>query len=64
MEKIILTGSEGLIGKKIYNFLKNLKLGLDIKKGDLVNEKVLDILKKNKDAKYLINFMDIMIIIS
>ena len=59
MEKIILTGSEGLIGKKIYNFLKKKfkVVGLDIKKGhNLVNEKeVLDILKKNKDAKYLIN---------
>ena len=59
MEKIILTGSEGLIGKEIYKFLKkNYKvIGIDIKKGyDLVNEKtVLYIFKKNKDAKYLIN---------
>ena len=59
MEKIILTGSDGLIGKEIYKFLKkNYKvIGIDIKKGyDLVNEKtVLDIFKKNKDAKYLIN---------
>ena len=61
MNKIIITGSEGLIGKKISNyFLKknNFKIvKLDKKLGhNLTSEIDVDkIFKKNKDANYLIN---------
>ena len=61
MNKIIITGSEGLIGKKVSNFFlkkKKLKIvNLDRKLGhDLNSEVAVDkIFKKNKDANYLIN---------
>ena len=61
MNKIIITGSEGLIGKKVLNFfLKKKKfkiVSLDRKLGHNLNSEVdVDkIFKKNKDANYLIN---------
>jgi len=58
MKKIIITGSKGLIGKKIYNYLKknNTVYGLDKHNIDLSNEKqVKDFFKKNYDFDYLIN---------
>ena len=61
MNKIIITGSEGLIGKKVSSFfLKKNKfkiVKLDRKLGhNLVSELEVDkIFKKNKDANYLIN---------
>ena len=61
MNKIIITGSEGLIGKKVSNFFLKKKgfkiVKLDKKLGhNLVSEaKVDEIFKKNKDANYLIN---------
>jgi len=60
MNKIILTGSEGLIGKKVAKFFlkKNFKvIKFDSKLGhNLNNEKEVSVLfKKNKDTNYLIN---------
>ena len=61
MNKIIITGSEGLIGKKVSNFFlkkKKLKIvNLDRKLGHNLNSEVAvdKIFKKNKDANYLIN---------
>lgn len=58
MKKIIITGSKGLIGKKIYNYLKknNTVCGLDRHNIDLSDEKqVKDFFKKNYDFDYLIN---------
>ena len=58
MGKIVVTGSEGLLGKEICNFLgkKHKILKLDLKIGhDLTNEKfVKQWFKKNK-ADYLVN---------
>mgnify|MGYP001211029901 CR=1 FL=1 len=61
MNKIIITGSEGLIGKKVSNFfLKKKKfviVKIDKKLGHNLNSEneVEKIFKKNKDANYLIN---------
>ena len=61
MNKIIITGSEGLIGKKVSNFFLKKKgfkiVKLDKKLGhNLTSEtEVEEIFKKNKDANYLIN---------
>lgn len=59
-QKIILTGCRGLIGKKVFNYLKKKKynvIGLDIKDGVNLNDEsfVNKIMKKNKDCDYLIN---------
>jgi NAD(P)-dependent dehydrogenase (short-subunit alcohol dehydrogenase family) len=59
-QKIILTGYRGLIGKKIFNFLKkkNYKVvGLDIKDGhDLTDVSfVSKIMKNYKNYDYLVN---------
>ena len=58
MKKILVTGSKGLIGKKIINYLKkkNKIFGLDRHNIDLSNEKeVKNFFKKNNDFDYLIN---------
>ena len=61
MDKIIITGSEGLIGKKVSRFFSQKKnfiiVKLDKKLGhNLTSEtEVNKIFKKNKNAKYLIN---------
>jgi len=60
MKKIIITGSEGLIGKKVSSYFikKKIKIiKLDKLLGhDLTSEDSVDrIFKKNKDANYLIN---------
>ena len=58
MAKIIITGSEGLIGKEVWKYLqkKHSILKLDLKLGnDLTDEKfVKQWFKKNK-ANYLVN---------
>jgi|TARA_B100001964_G_scaffold41810_1_gene46176 NAD(P)-dependent dehydrogenase (short-subunit alcohol dehydrogenase family) len=61
MNKIIITGSEGLIGKKVSNFFSK-KSGFKIVKLDkklghnLISEaEVSKIFRKNKNANYLIN---------
>ena len=60
MNKIIITGSEGLIGKKVSNFFLKKKfkiIKLDKKLGHNLNieSEVEKIFKNNKDANYLIN---------
>jgi len=61
VKKIIITGSEGLIGKKVSNFFLKKKdfnvIKIDKKLGhNLISESEVDkIFKKNKDAIYLIN---------
>lgn len=61
MNKIIITGSEGLIGKKVSNFFSKKRgfkvVKLDKKLGhNLISETEVDkIFKKNKNANYLIN---------
>ena len=58
MKKILVTGSKGLIGKKIINYLKkkNKIFGLDRHNIDLSNEnEVKTFFKKNNDFDYLIN---------
>ena len=59
MSKILITGSEGLIGKKISNYLKkkNYVFELDIKKNiNLCDEDdVKKFFKKNNNFNYLIN---------
>ena len=59
MKKILVTGSEGLIGKKITKYLKkkNIVLGIDKKNNiDLNNElHVEKFFKKNNNFNYLIN---------
>ena len=61
MNNIIITGSEGLIGKKVSSFFSKKKkckiIKLDKKLGhNLTSEIAVDkIFKKNKDANYLIN---------
>jgi len=61
MNKIIITGSEGLIGKKVANFFSKKRgfkvVKLDKKLGyNLISETEVDkIFKKNKNANYLIN---------
>lgn len=61
MNKIIITGSEGLIGKKVSKFFSKKKdykvIKLDKRLGhNLTSENEVDkIFKKNKDANYLIN---------
>ena len=58
MKKILVTGSKGLIGKKIINHLKkkNKTFGLDRHNIDLSNEnEVKKFFKKNNDFDYLIN---------
>ena len=61
MNKIIITGSEGLIGKEVSRFFSKKKkykiIKLDKKLGhNLTSETHVDkIFKKNKDANYLIN---------
>ena len=58
MKKILVTGSKGLIGKKIINYLKkkNKTFGLDRHNIDLSNEnEVKNFFKKNNDFDYLIN---------
>ena len=58
MKKIIITGSKGLIGKKVFNYLskKNKVFGLDKHNIDLANEiHVQDFFKKNNKFDYLIN---------
>ena len=59
MAKILLTGSNGLIGKKVKNFLKRKHQvrNIDLKNGiDLSSEiQVKKFFKKNKNFNYLIN---------
>tara|TARA_Y100000590_G_scaffold455520_1_gene604352 strand:- start:222 stop:893 length:672 start_codon:yes stop_codon:yes gene_type:complete len=60
MTKIIITGSEGLIGKKVSNFFIKKKfkvIKIDKKLGHNLNSEneVKKIFKKNKDANYLIS---------
>lgn len=58
MKKIIITGSEGLIGSELSRFLekKNKIYKLDIELGhDLTNEKFVQTWFKNNSANYLIN---------
>jgi len=58
MEKIIITGSEGLIGSELSRFLekKNKIYKLDIELGhDLTDEKFVRTWFKNNPANYLIN---------
>ena len=58
MQKVIITGSEGFIGKEVSNFLKNNYKVIKCSKSlghDLTNEKfVKNWFKKNK-ADHLIN---------
>ena len=59
-KKILLTGSEGLIGKEIYKHLKKLKFKvtkIDLKLGhDLTNSNVVKkLMNENNDHSYLIN---------
>jgi|MGYP003948864271 3-oxoacyl-[acyl-carrier protein] reductase len=58
-KKIILTGYRGLIGKKVFNYLKKNYnvIGLDIKDGVNLSDasSVNKIMKKHKDYNYLIN---------
>ncbi len=58
MKQIIITGSKGLIGKKVYDYLskKNKVFGLDMHNIDLANEsQVQNFFKKNNKFDYLIN---------
>jgi NAD(P)-dependent dehydrogenase (short-subunit alcohol dehydrogenase family) len=58
MKKIIITGSEGLIGSELSKFLekKNKIYKLDIELGhDLTDEKFVQTWFKNNSANYLIN---------
>ena len=59
MKKIIVTGSNGLIGSQVKKFLskKSIVISVDKKEGlDLNEEKdVISFFKKNSDAQYLIN---------
>ena len=58
MNKIIITGSDGLIGKKVFNYFKkkNKVYGLDKHNIDLANElEVKNFFKKNNNFDYLIN---------
>ena len=59
MKKIIITGSSGLIGKKISSYLKKKFkiIPIDFKLGHDLNDEyqVKEIFKKNKDCSYLIN---------
>ena len=58
MKKILITGSKGLIGRKVYNYLKkkNSVYGLDKHNINLSNEKqVKNFFKKNNNFDYLIN---------
>ena len=58
MKKILITGSKGLIGKKVLNYLKkkNKVFGLDKHNIDLSNEnEVKNFFKKNNNFNYLIN---------
>ncbi len=58
MKKIIITGSEGLIGSELSRFLekKNKIYKLDIELGhDLTDEKFVQTWFKNNSANYLIN---------
>ena len=60
MNKIIITGSEGLIGKKVSNFFLKKKfkiIKLDKKLGHNLNSEseVEKIFKNNRDVNYLIN---------
>ncbi len=58
MKKILITGSKGLIGKKVFNYLKkkNKVYGIDKHNVDLSNEQeVKKFFKKNNNFDYLIN---------
>ena len=59
MSKILITGSTGLIGKKVITFLKKKNNVVGLSKSlnfDLTDEnKVKNFFKKNNDFKYLIN---------
>ena len=58
MKKILITGSKGLIGKKVLNHLKkkNKVYGIDKHNVDLSNEnEVKTFFKKNNNFDYLIN---------
>ena len=59
MKKIIITGSSGLIGKKISSYLKKKFkiIPIDFKLGHDLNDEyqVKEIFKKNKDCSYLID---------
>ncbi len=58
MKKILITGSKGLIGKKVFNYLgkKNKVFGLDKHNIDLADEQeVKNFFKKNNKFDYLIN---------
>ena len=58
MKKILITGSKGLIGKKVFNYLKkkNKVYGIDKNNVDLSNEiEVKTFFKKNNNFDYLIN---------
>ena len=59
MKKVIITGSSGLIGKKISKQLKKKfkVVNIDLKLGHNLNDEkqVKKIFQKNKDCSYLIN---------
>ena len=58
MKKILITGSKGLIGKKVFNYLKkkNKVYGIDKHNVNLSNEnEVKTFFKKNNNFDYLIN---------
>ena len=59
MKKIIITGSSGLIGKKIGSHFKNRYklIPIDLKLGHNLNDEnqVKKIFRKNSNANYLIN---------
>lgn len=59
MKKIMITGSSGLIGRKVSNHLKKKFkiINIDLKLGHNLNDEnqVKNIFKKNKDCSYLIN---------
>lgn len=59
MKKIIITGSSGLIGKKIVSYFRNRYklIPIDLKLGHNLNDEnqVKKIFRKNSNANYLIN---------
>ena len=58
MKRILITGSNGLIGKEIFKYLKkkNIVFGLDKHNIDLSDEKIVkDFFRKNNKFDYLIN---------
>ena len=58
MKKILITGSKGLIGKKVFNYLKkkNKVYGIDKHNVNLSNEnEVKTFFKKNNNFDYFFN---------